>query len=318
MSDSEWEDHNLISDSEPDNSDDEDFVLPTSKRKKAAKKTTKKKKTPKKRKTPVKRKKNATKSPPKKKAKKTSSENSPPKSNTVSSGKAKTVKASKVKKKLSGNALESEVLEYIEKKNRPHSDKEMWDNMHRPCTQAQMKKTLLSMAKDGALSHFQNGKFNVFWANQGQYSDISLDTLSELDADIERLTEEVRQSQQGKKQISATVTKLRSLQTFSELQVTDKELDGLLAVAEEKLKSLTSDEVVRDPKAREKLSTGGKKLAKLWRQRRSKVKDVVDQFSEGMGIKVKAAIEKLGLETGGETGGPSYKDALLKLKELTR
>ena len=57
-------------------------------------------------------------------------------------------KAKPKTKKLVGNALSSAVTTYLTASNRPHSEKEVWENMHKPTAQSKMKLLLVKMFFD--------------------------------------------------------------------------------------------------------------------------------------------------------------------------
>ena len=85
---------------------------------------------------------------------------------------------------MTAKQCEVEVIEYLLKTNRPYSDKEIFDNMHKPMPYAKFRALLDKIFKEGKIGHRTNGKFKLYWPEQDQFNTLSKEDMDKLDVEI--------------------------------------------------------------------------------------------------------------------------------------
>ena len=215
-------------------------------------------------------------------------------------------------------ALDEAVIAYLERSNRPHSEKELWENMHKPTSCAKLKAILIRLGGTGALRHYVNGKFNVFWADQDQYDDeCGLDNIKALEAEAEETRLRVNELMQTQSELNSAVNALKSRPVLSDLEKQLHDVSEQLALGEAKVSAINASAGgAVDPKAREKLIKVGQSYLKTWKSRSEKVKDVLGDFSEGSGKTLKKCAEDMDLEMAGD--GVTYKGLKAQFVLLTK
>ncbi len=217
-------------------------------------------------------------------------------------------------KKLTGAALKAKVVEYLEGSNRPHSEKEVWENMHKPISCAKLKALLIELAAAGTISRKENGKFNVFFAEQGQYAEFTAASILALEADAETARLALQQRKAAKSLLAKDVSALQARPTLDVLRTRVTETAGKLTEAEAKHAAATgAGAAAVDPQAREKLIKTGRELLKLYKTRTSNLVDVVDQMAEGKNCKPAKIYADLDLEA---EASISFKEAKARFTEL--
>ena len=190
--------------------------------------------------------------------------------------------------------------------------------MHKPTSCAKLKVILIRLGGTGAIRHYENGKFNVFWADQDQYDDeCGLDNIKALEAEAEETRLRVNGLMQTQSELNSAVNALKSRPVLSDLKTQLQEVSERLAAGEAKLDAIkASAGGAADPKAREKLIKTGQSYLKTWRVRTQKVKEVLDDFSEGSGKKPQKCAEDMDLEMAEE--GVTYKGLRAQFVQLTK
>jgi hypothetical protein len=197
---------------------------------------------------------------------------------------------------LTGKALENAVVEYLSKSNRPHSEKEVWENMHKPIAQTKLKALLMKLSKGDDIDHLENGKFNVFWASQHKYDEYDPETISKLEKEADVLRLQVVGLKKEVDILNKDIGALNSRPTMSALREQLGKCTEELQAAQKRSAAREGAPPI-DLKAREKLIKKGKEYLKLWKTRKDNMMDVVDNISEGMGKKPKKFCDELDLET---------------------
>ena len=200
-------------------------------------------------------------------------------------------------KKITGDALNVAIVAYLDKSNRPHSEKEVWENMHKPTAMTNMKKVLKALAASGELGILVNGKFTIFWVNQERYTEFTPDKISTLDQEGETLRLQLTELKNESSELSKEINSLKGRPTFdvlrTQLETVTTDLDAAKAKAEQ-LASGSSKPV--DPKARDNLIKRGKEWLKLWKTRKENLSDIIDQMSDGTGKKPKKLAQDMDLD----------------------
>ena len=210
------------------------------------------------------------------------------------------------------------IVQYLDETNRPYSDKEIHDNMHKPIGKTAFNKLLVKLHADGKLGHRMNGKFKLYWSRQDQYETISKEDMVQLDGEIMRLKDEEKSLKDNLKSQQYTLGKLRSRPTLDELKAQHEETKTLLNEKKEKLSRLEDGGEVVDPKLRENTIKKLKAVKAIWRDRNNKCMDMVDQFMDEMGKKEKQVFEIMGMESDHDAGGSTYKEFCQKIKGKDR
>ena len=189
------------------------------------------------------------------------------------------------------------IVAYLDKSNRPHSEKEVWENMHKPTAMTNMKKVLKALAASGELGILVNGKFTIFWVNQERYTEFTPDKISTLEQEGETLRLQLTELKNESSELSKEINSLKGRPTFdvlrTQLETVTTDLDAAKAKAEQ-LASGSSEPV--DPKARDNLIKKGKEWLKLWKTRKENVSDIIDQMSDGTGKKPKKLAQDMDLD----------------------
>jgi hypothetical protein len=303
---SDYDPRDFESSSEEDDSEDEDFEAPT-KGKGKRKAPAKKKATPPKKKTKT--------APTKKKTtpKKTTSKNgsSASKENKSLSKNKKSAPAKAkpaAKKKLTAAQCEVEVIKYLFNTNRPYSDKEIFDNMHKPMPYSKFRALLDKIFKQGKIGHRTNGKFKLYWPKQDQFETLSKEDMDNLDVEIVEKREMERELKKQLQKSASIVHNLKQRLTLDELNANLIKLRAEKLEKSKKVADLTSSSSSIDHGEREKLVKEIKSMKNMWRDRRNNCLDVFDQILEGSSKKAKAVYEEWGLETAEDVNGPTLKE----------
>ena len=316
---SDYDPADFESSSEEDDSDDEDFEAPKSgKRKATAKKSTapakKKTKTAAaSKKTPTTKKSTAKKAPAKKTpAKKTQAKKktttSKSKENSSIAKNAKVSGKKKQTKKLTAQQCELAIVEYLSNTNRPYSDKEIYDNMHKPMPYAKFRTLLDKLHADDKIQHRINGKFKLYWPRQDQFENLSTEDRDKLDVEIVDKREMERNLVQELKKVSSVASSLKSQLTLEDLKARVQVLKEEHQQKSKRLADLKKVSKTIDPEERKSLIKEIKTLKKLWRDRKNNCLDIFDQIIESSGKKEKVVYENWGLETAADANGPTLKE----------
>ena len=230
-------------------------------------------------------------------------------------------KAKPKTKKLVGNALSSAVTTYLTASNRPHSEKEVWENMHKPTAQSKMKLLLVKMSKgdDATIQHLANGKFNVFWANQAQYDEFTPEMIKNLETEGNDKRLQLVELKEDSDILNKQINKLKGRSTLENLKLEQISITDALKVAQDKATALTAGGAQPvDPKARDKLIKLGKSHLMLWKKRRDCFIDAIDQMSEGMGKKPIKICQDMDLETTIGANPKPYKEIKARYDTMTK
>lgn len=224
-------------------------------------------------------------------------------------------KALPKKKKLTGAALDDLIVAYLQSTNRPHSEKEVHENNHKPNSLTQIKKALVKLAEKGQVCVKENGKYKVYFADQAQYSEYTADKVSAIEQEVVALKEGVKEVTENETKLRMTLKALQSRPRIDDLREQLAAATTELEQLEQRLGTIKEGAAEIDPQARKKLLKKGKAYLRLWRERRDIVRDFVDQVAEGQNKKPSQVHEMLDLEM---DSGQSldYKSAAKKLATI--
>ncbi|KAJ2853540.1 hypothetical protein GGI22_004829, partial [Coemansia erecta] len=100
------------------------------------------------------------------------------------------------------------VLDYLVKANRPYSGNDISSQLHGKVSVPQAKKLLNDLAEKGRIQRKDNGKQQVFYANQ---SDIDIPSVEEAEEEEERIKELQEQTERLKTEVKVLAGRLQSL-----------------------------------------------------------------------------------------------------------
>jgi len=190
--------------------------------------------------------------------------------------------------------------------------------MHKPTAMSKMKVLLAKLSKSEDIRQLENGKFNVFWSNQDQYSEFTPERIKNLEQDGENLRLQINELKAEKDDLSKEINALKSRPKQDMLKEQLAEVTSKLEQAQTKAAQLTTNGGTPiDPKARDKLIKKGKEWLKLWRTRKETLMDALDQMAEGMNKKTKKLADDMDLETNIGIKPAPYKILKDKFSSLT-
>ena len=158
---------------------------------------------------------------------------------------------------VQGKSSHLEIIEYLNNTNRPYSDKEIYDNMHKPMPYAKFRVLLDKIHQEGKIGHRTNGKFKLYWPQQNQFETLSKEAMDALDVEIVEKRELERELNKGLKTANFTISNLRNQQTLDELKTNLKKVKEEHEMKTKKLNEIKSNSAEIDPEEREKLKKEG-------------------------------------------------------------
>lgn len=161
-----------------------------------------------------------------------------------------------------------------------------------------LRKTCHPSSSRGAISAKTYGKFKLYWADQGQYSDTTSADVASLQATVESQRELLAAAKSKRRELEATASSLSSALTAEQLAEQLSALRASTAAAREKLARLTgAGTKLVTPAERSAAVATLDRYRKAWAERKRIVCDVVDSMSEGLGRKPKVLMADIGIET---------------------
>lgn len=224
------------------------------------------------------------------------------------------------------------VLEYMNAQNRPYSLINVFDNLHGAVKRAALSRVLDALADAGQLKSKVYGKAKIYWPDQAQYGDITDEMVASLQAKAAELTSAAQSVGLERRAIEGTVARLKSMTSTPDLEKRVKEQEAVVAALRERLSvceaaaeareageasgcaaSATAAAAARRPaivrgKGKTELQAILGKYVKAWKQRKRMVMDLAGQIEEGANMSRKKVLDKAGVETDEEAGGPSLRD----------
>lgn len=202
--------------------------------------------------------------------------------------------------KSKDNSINTMVKNYLIRTNRPFSSNDVFNNLntvHNKLGKTAVNKALEELSAKQEIKEKVNGKQKVYFADQSHFTDISDDTLKQMDQQIDELNklfnhlkEELKQKES---KVSSFKSNLSSEQIAVQLNAVKKEtidLNNKWETINGKVKDL-------DPKQNEKVKSQRQKLVTEWKKRKRMATSMIDMILEGYPKPKKALIEEIGIET---------------------
>ncbi|KAJ2394602.1 hypothetical protein GGI23_004623, partial [Coemansia sp. RSA 2559] len=193
------------------------------------------------------------------------------------------------------------VLDYLVKANRPYSGNDISSQLHGKVSVPQAKKLLNDLAEKGRIQRKDNGKQQVFYANQ---SDIDIPSVEEAEEEEERIKELQEQTERLKTEIKVLAGRLQSLNsalTDDQMRERIAKLSNEIKENDARLANLRSGEVI-SPGEKKKIETEYTTMINHWKARKRMFKNVSDAIAEGYPGKMKDLFAELGIETDEDVG----------------
>ena len=128
------------------------------------------------------------------------------------------------KKPLNDAEAEALLASYMARANRPYSPINVFDNLHGALSKPTLVRLLDKLAGDGRLVMKAFGKAQVYWADQGQYGDVSPEALAALGETEKEAAAEAGAASAARKALAQQAAALGNA-------MTDGELEAALAAA---------------------------------------------------------------------------------------
>ena len=156
-----------------------------------------------------------------------------------------------------------------------------------------MKTLLVKLGKDGEyIKRLENGKFNVYWANQDQYDEYTSEMISTMETEANQLRLEVADLKTQADDFNKEIHALQSRPTIDALREQLASYTAQLSDLQARASAKEGAPPI-DPKARDKLIKKGKEWLKLWKIRKDNVMDAIDSMSENFNKKPKKYLPSL-------------------------
>ncbi|XP_020790762.2 homologous-pairing protein 2 homolog [Boleophthalmus pectinirostris] len=193
----------------------------------------------------------------------------------------------------------SVILAYLNEKNRPYSVQDVFCNLQKQhgLGKTAVVKAMELLASEGKIKEKTYGKQKIYFADQGQFKDVSDEDLKEMDAQISKLTAELQTLTQNCRQLDSELKELNNSLTTEEITQEIKQLKedcSALKTRLEKIKSATNHVT---PEEREKVYKERNLYVKEWKKRKRLASDMMNSILEGYPKSKKEFLEEVGVET---------------------
>jgi hypothetical protein len=154
------------------------------------------------------------------KAMKKASDKAPPNENVapVSSNTASAVKKAPVKVMTEKDSA-TLVTKYINDSNKPINASCLCENLHKAIPLTALKRILDSLSSSGKIKVKEFGKTSIYYPDQGQYPDVSMEDVAAMDEAIVQLKTESAELIEERKKMEGSVSKISSTLSIEELRL---------------------------------------------------------------------------------------------------
>ena len=222
--------------------------------------------------------------------------------------------AKKKTPKLSDSDSKKLISEYMKSQNRPLNAKMVFENLHGAMGQTQVQKTLDDLSDAGVLVRKDNKKQRIYWTSQDTPEMLEATSgdaekiAADLDEGIRRAAAAAKAARAEAEQRAAANKRLGAQPTEGEAEALIQKLKGETEALERKLEGLKGSTVKVSKKEMEMSEKKCQKNKSEWRKRKRVCMEIVDRFTEALGVKNAAFMEDLGIETDEAYGIKSIDD----------
>lgn len=160
-----------------------------------------------------------------------------------------------------------------------------------------MVKALELLAKDGKITEKTYGKQKIYFADQSQFKDINDEDLKAMDTEISELNAELQSLTQNCRQLDAELKELNSSLTTEEMTKEIKELKAECSGYKTRLEKIKSATNHVTPEEKEKVSKERNLYVKEWKKRKRLASDMINSILEGYPKSKKEFLDEVGVET---------------------
>lgn len=216
--------------------------------------------------------------------------------------------------KLSDSDAKKLISEYMRSQNRPLNSKMVFENLHGAIGQTQVQKTMDDLADAGVLVRKDNKKQRIYWTSQDTPEMLEASSgdaekiAAELDEGIQRAQAAAKAAKAEADQLAAANKRLSAQPTDAEAEKLIVKLKAEAEALEKKLEGLKANTVKVSKKDMEACDKKCQKNKSEWRKRKRTCMEIVDRFTEAMGVKNDMFMEDLGIETDESYGIKSIDD----------
>ena len=205
--------------------------------------------------------------------------------------------------KLSDKEAKKLISDYMRSQNRPLNAKMVFENLHGAIGQSQAQKTMDDLSESGVLVRKDNKKQRIYWTSQDTPEMLEASSgdaekiAAELDEGIQRAQAAAKAAKAEADQLAAANKRLSAQPTDAEAEKLIVKLKAEAEALEKKLEGLKANTVKVSKKDMEACDKKCQKNKSEWRKRKRTCMEIVDRFTEAMGVKNEKFMEDLGIET---------------------
>ncbi|XP_063047940.1 homologous-pairing protein 2 homolog [Engraulis encrasicolus] len=191
------------------------------------------------------------------------------------------------------------ILSYLNEQNRPYSAQDVFMNLQKQhgFGKTAVVKVVEQLAQEGKIREKVYGKQKIYFADQGQFTDVSDTDLKDMDTRISELSKDVQEVSQSCRQLESELKELNSSLTTEEMTSQIQELEAECASCQERLEKIKSATNHISPQERAEVYKSRNLYVKEWRKRKRMTMDMMDAILEGYPKSKKHFLEEVGVET---------------------
>ncbi|XP_064104604.1 LOW QUALITY PROTEIN: homologous-pairing protein 2 homolog [Macrobrachium nipponense] len=201
------------------------------------------------------------------------------------------------------NEAMERIRSYMEQQNRPYSVNDIFMNLHKDIGKTAVQKALDQLVSGGMLREKSYGKQKVYVYEQSHFPSFDENKLKELDNEIAKLNESVKEKEKLSTEAEAKLRGLNSSLTTEEAMKRIAELEEEISTLQNKLTNLNQQpRTLVSKEEKEKIEGESDNMNKMWRKRKRMAMDILDAILEGYPKPKKVLFEEIGVETDEEVG----------------
>jgi len=199
-------------------------------------------------------------------------------------------------KAMTGNSAETLIFNYVNDANKPFNSTAVFENLHKKVSKPNVKKILEKLAKAGKISMKMFGKTAIFFADQSQYDDITVETIDGQLEEIVALKAARKVADAELRVITAQRDALRSAPTTTALRAELVALDASIVTGGARVAASKAAGRSVEPGQRDALVARIVTCRREWRKRKRATKEFLGMFEDGRQVKKYSMCAEIGLE----------------------
>lgn len=210
---------------------------------------------------------------------------------------------------VSEKAAPEMVLKYLNDQNRPYSLVNIFDNLHGAIKKPLLTKVVDTLADAGKISSKEFGKQKVYWARQDQFPATDAEELKVMEAEIETLSRELKESEMEARMLTAERNRWNNSMTVEQLRGEIERLEKENNVMQEDIDTILSGAKPIDPEEKKAITSLHEKVCKEFKRRRKMCLDMISCLADSLGTKPSELIDNIGIDSDEAAGfqfNPQY------------